>query len=110
MTRRSSNSRPVRTTDISENRILRTAVERMLRLPGVPHDVRPRLLHRRARLAAVTPVARGQRTPCRQPTRLNTRYHSALRLAQVLLDGASAEHAHGGLRIDGFLFGLHQGT
>ncbi|WP_343286168.1 hypothetical protein [Streptomyces sp. CS207] len=46
--------------------------------------------------------------PCWQPTRLNTRYHSALRLAQVLLNGASAEHAPGGLRIDGFLFDMNQ--
>lgn len=96
------------TTDIAENRILRTAVERMLRLPGVPRDVRRRLLHQRARLADVTPVVRGQRMPCWQPTRLNTRYHNALRLAQVLLDGASAEHAPGGLRIDGFLFDMNQ--
>ncbi|RSS18843.1 McrC family protein [Streptomyces sp. WAC08401] len=96
------------TTDIAENQILRTAVERLLRLPGVPRDVRRRLLHQRARLADVTPVARGQRMPCWQPTRLNTRYHSALRLAQVLLNGASAEHAPGGLRIDGFLFDMNQ--
>ncbi|MFH8238407.1 McrC family protein [Streptomyces sp. NPDC018321] len=96
------------TTDIAENQILRTAVERLLRLPGVPRDVRRRLLHQRARLVDVVPVARGQRMPCWQPTRLNTRYHSALRLAQVLLDGASAEHAPGGLRIDGFLFDMNQ--
>ncbi|MFB7650790.1 MULTISPECIES: McrC family protein [unclassified Streptomyces] len=96
------------TTDIAENRILRTAVERMLRLPGVPRDVRRRLLHQRARLADITPVVRGQRMPRWRPTRLNTRYHSALRLAQTLLDGASAEHAPGGLRIDGFLFDMNQ--
>ncbi|GAA3477782.1 McrC family protein [Streptomyces yanii] len=96
------------TTDIAENRILRTAVERLLRLPGVPSDVRRRLLHQRARLADVTPVVRGQRMPRWQPTRLNTRYHNALRLAQVVLDGASAEHAPGGLRIDGFLFDMNQ--
>ncbi|MFD5001952.1 McrC family protein [Streptomyces mutabilis] len=96
------------TTDIAENRILRTAVERMLWLPGVPRDVRRRLLHQRARLADVTPVVRGQRMPRWQPTRLNTRYHNVLRLAQVLLDGASAEHAPGGLQIDGFLFDMNR--
>ncbi|MDG9689544.1 restriction endonuclease [Streptomyces sp. DH17] len=96
------------TTDIAENRILRTAVERMLRLPGVPRDVRRRLLHQRARLADVTPVVRGQRMPRWQPTRLNTRYHNVLRLAQVMLDGASAEHAPGGLQIDGFLFDMNR--
>ncbi|MFJ3207537.1 McrC family protein [Streptomyces flaveolus] len=96
------------TTDIAENRILRTAVERLLRLPGVPREVRRRLLHQRARLVDVTPVVRGQRLPGWQPTRLNARYHHALRLAQVCLRGASAEHAPGGLRVDGFLFDMNQ--
>ncbi|WP_217253922.1 McrC family protein [Streptomyces sp. AC602_WCS936] len=96
------------TTDIAENRILRTAVERMLRLPGVPRDVRRGLLHQRVRLADVTPVVRGQPTPRWRPTRLNARYRGALRLAQAILDGASAEHAPGGLRIDGFLFDMNQ--
>ncbi|MFJ7228467.1 McrC family protein [Streptomyces tendae] len=96
------------TTDIEENRVLRTAVERLLRLPGVPGDVRRRLLHQRARLADVTPVVRVQELPGWQPTRLNARYHHALRLAQVCLRGASAEHPPGGLRIDGFLFDMNQ--
>lgn len=96
------------TTDIAENRMLRTAVERLLRLPGVPRDVRRRLLHQRARLADVTPVVRGQELPGWQPTRLNARYHHALRLAEVCLLGASAEHSPGDLRIDGFLFDMNQ--
>ncbi|MFH9569606.1 McrC family protein [Streptomyces sp. NPDC017230] len=96
------------TTDIAENRVLRTAVERLLRLPGVPRGVRRGLLHQRARLADVTPVVRGQRMPGWQPTRLNARYRHALRLAEVLLGGGSVEHAPGGLRIDGFLFDMNQ--
>jgi 5-methylcytosine-specific restriction enzyme subunit McrC len=96
------------TTDIAENRVLRSAVERLLRLPGVPREVRRGLLHQRARLADVTPVVRGQRVPAWVPSRLNARYHSALRLARVVLDGASAEHAPGGLRIDGFLFDMNK--
>ncbi|MGX4688771.1 McrC family protein [Streptomyces sp. JNUCC 63] len=96
------------TTDIAENRILRSAVERLLRLPGVPRGVRRRLLHQRARLADVTPVVRGQRLPEWRPTRLNSRYHHALHLARAVLDGSSAEHAPGGLRIDGFLFDMNK--
>jgi 5-methylcytosine-specific restriction enzyme subunit McrC len=96
------------TTDIAENRVLRAAVERLLRLPGVPRDVRRRLLHQRGRLADVTGVVRGQPIPEWQPTRLNARYHTALRLARVVLGNASAEHALGGLRIDGFLFDMNQ--
>ncbi|MFF5183428.1 McrC family protein [Streptomyces sp. NPDC000345] len=96
------------TTDIAENRILRTAVERLLRLPGVPRDVRHGLLHQRARLADVTAIVPGRRLPSWQPTRLNSRYHQALRLARVVLDGSSAEHSPGGLRIDGFLFDMNK--
>ncbi|MCX5040581.1 MULTISPECIES: McrC family protein [Streptomyces] len=95
-------------TDIAENRILRTAVERLLRLPSVPRDVRRSLLHQRARLTDVTPVVRGRELPGWQLTRLNARYHHALRLAEVCLRGASAEHSPGGLRIDGFLFDMNQ--
>ncbi|MGY5052488.1 McrC family protein [Streptomyces sp. 900105755] len=96
------------TTDIAENRLLRAAVERLLRLPGVPRDVRRRLLHQRARLADAAVVVRGQPLPDWRPTRLNARYHTALRLARVVLQNASAEHAHGGLRIDGFLFDMNK--
>lgn len=96
------------TTDIAENRLLRTAVERLLRLPGVPHDVRRRLLHQRARLSDVTAIVRGQPVPDWLPTRLNTRYHQALRLARAVLDGISAEHSPGGLLIDGFLFDMNK--
>ncbi|MFJ4903452.1 McrC family protein [Streptomyces sp. NPDC088727] len=94
-------------TDIAENRILRTAVERLLRLPGVPGDVRRRLLHQRVRLADVTPVVRGRKLPAWHPNRLNSRYHQALRLARVVLDGASAEHAPGEVQINGFLFDMN---
>ncbi|MER7109308.1 McrC family protein [Streptomyces sp. NPDC000229] len=96
------------TADIAENRILRAAVERLLRLPGVPREVRRRLLHQRARLAGVTPLVRGQTVPDWRPTRLNSRYHQALRLARAVLDGASAEHAPGGLRVNGFLFDMNR--
>lgn len=96
------------TTDIAENRILRTAVERLLRLPGVPRDVRRRLLHQRARLADVTAIVRGRPMPQWHANRLNSRYHHALHLARAVLDGASAEHAPGGLHIDGFLFDMNK--
>lgn len=96
------------TTDIAENRILRTAVERLLRLPGVPRDVRRRLLHQRARLAEVTAIVRGQPLPDWLPTRLNARYHHALHLARAVLDNISVEHAPGGLRIDGFMFDMNK--
>ncbi|WP_405691646.1 McrC family protein [Streptomyces sp. NBC_01185] len=96
------------TTDIAENRILRAGVERLLRLPGVPRAVRTRLMHQRARLADATPLVRGQAVPGWQPNRLNARYHHALHLAGLVLDGASAEHLPGGLRMNGFLFDMNK--
>ncbi|MET7787595.1 restriction endonuclease [Streptomyces sp900116325] len=96
------------TTDIAENRILRAGVERLLRLPGVPRAVRMRLMHQRARLADATPLVRGQAVPGWQPNRLNARYHHALHLAGLVLDGASAEHLPGGLRMNGFLFDMNK--
>ncbi|MGW1196364.1 McrC family protein [Streptomyces sp. NPDC002536] len=96
------------TTDITENRILRAAVDRLLRLPGVPRDVRRRLLHQRTRLAEVAPLVRGQALPVWHPSRLNARYHHALHLAHAVLDGMSADHSPGGLRIEGFLFDMNR--
>ncbi|GGL13227.1 McrC family protein [Streptomyces flaveus] len=96
------------TTDIAENRILRAAVERLLRLPDVPRVVRTRLMHQRGRLANVTPLVRGQAVPSWQPNRLNARYHNALQLAGLVLDGASVEHLPGGLRMNGFLFDMNR--
>ncbi|MFF4559452.1 McrC family protein [Streptomyces sp. NPDC001435] len=95
-------------SDIAENRILRAAVERLLRLPGVPREVRRRLLHQRARLIDVTAVVRGQPLPGWRPTRLNARYHHALHLARAVLEDTSAEHAPGGLHIDGFVFDMNK--
>ncbi|MGC2996928.1 McrC family protein [Streptomyces sp. G35A] len=96
------------TTDIAENRILRAAVERLLRLPGVPREVRRRLLHQRARLAGVPVLVRGRPLPEWRPSRLNARYHSALHLARAVLEDASPEHGPGGLRVEGFLFDMNK--
>ncbi|MFE6066955.1 McrC family protein [Streptomyces sp. NPDC056525] len=96
------------TTDIAENRILRAATEKLLRLPEVPRDVRRRLAHHRGRFADVTPLVGGQALPAWRPTRLNARQHSALRLAETVLRGASAEHGEGPLRIEGFLFDMNK--
>ncbi|MGX1541165.1 McrC family protein [Streptomyces adustus] len=99
------------TADTAENRILRAAVERLLRLPGVPGAVRRRLGHQRARLADALPLIRGQELPRWQPSRLNTRYQPALRLAEAVLRGASPEHRPAGaepLAVDGFLLDMNK--
>ncbi|MEU1507083.1 restriction endonuclease [Kitasatospora sp. NPDC005748] len=95
------------TADIPENRILRAAAESLLRLPGVPGPVRRRLAHHRVRLVDAEPLVRGHALPAWQPSRLNARYQPALRLAEVILAGASPEHRPGDLRLDGFLFDMN---
>ena len=95
------------TEDITENQLLRTACERLLRLPGeVPHQVLSKLLGLRARLGDVTPLRRGMPLPAWQPNRLNARYHSALRLADIVLRGASVENHRGDVTVSGFLFDM----
>lgn len=95
------------TVDIPENQLLATACERLARLPhGVPRETRARLLRLRARLADVTPLTRGRDLPRWYPTRLNARYHAALRLAELVLRGSSVEHLAGDVTISGFLFDM----
>ncbi|WP_407695909.1 McrC family protein [Sphaerimonospora thailandensis] len=111
------------TVDIAENRILRTACERLLRLRrdipsgfsgdipggapgGIPADVRGGLLRLRARLADATPIGRGRELPTWRPSRLNARYHKALHLAELVLRSASVEHRPGDVTVHGFLFDM----
>ncbi|WP_372344170.1 McrC family protein [Streptomyces sp. KL116D] len=96
------------TADTAENRILRAAVERLLRMPSVPGSVRRRLAHQRARLADVGPLVRGQELPRWQPSRLNARYQPALHLAEAVLRGTSPEHRSGELALNGFLFDMNK--
>lgn len=99
------------TPDIAENQLLRTACDRLCRLPhgrpgAVPADVRGRLLRLRVRLADITVIGRGRDLPAWRPTRLNARYQPALRLAELVLRGASVEHRPGTVTVSGFLFDM----
>lgn len=96
------------TADTAENRILRAAVERLLRLPSVPGPVRRRLGHQRIRLADAGPLVRGQNLPHWQPSRLNSRYRPALRLAEAVLRSTSPEHRSGPLALNGFLLDMNR--
>ncbi|MHA7222831.1 5-methylcytosine restriction system specificity protein McrC [Arthrobacter sp. RHLT1-20] len=83
------------TEDIAENRILRAALERMSRVPGVRPEVLSRLRQLKGKLAAVTRLQSGAPLPVWRANRMNTRYHAALRLAEVILRNASAEAGDG---------------
>jgi 5-methylcytosine-specific restriction enzyme subunit McrC len=94
------------TIDIAENTILRTACERMLSVPRVDNESQHmlrRLLHN---FADVTPLSRGDPMPMWQPTRLNARYHTALRLAELVLRATSVENEFGGVAVNGFLLDM----
>jgi 5-methylcytosine-specific restriction enzyme subunit McrC len=94
------------TSDIAENQLLRTATQRMLQVPRVDQECRRRLRHLLIRMADVTPLVRGQPLPQWSPTRLNARYHTALRLAEVVLRGTSVEHAAGATAVNGFMLDM----
>jgi 5-methylcytosine-specific restriction enzyme subunit McrC len=94
------------TIDIAENRILRTACERMLTVPRVDTESQ-RMLRRMLReFADVTPLSRSDPIPMWQPTRLNARYHTALRLAELVLSATSIEHGFGDVAVNGFLLDM----
>jgi 5-methylcytosine-specific restriction enzyme subunit McrC len=94
------------TIDIPENQILRTACERMLTVPRVDAESR-RMLRRLLRdFADVTPLSRVDPVPQWQATRLNVRYHPALRLAELVLRATSVEHGPGGVAVNGFLLDM----
>lgn len=94
------------TVDIAENQILLAAITRMLVVPRVDQRSRQRLTALRLRLADVTTLVRGARLPGWRPNRLNARYHTALRLAEIVWRATSPEHAPGTVTATGFLFDL----
>jgi 5-methylcytosine-specific restriction enzyme subunit McrC len=94
------------TIDIAENRILRTACERMLTVPRVDVESQRMLRHILRDFADVTPVPRNDPIPRWQPARLNARYHAALRLAELVLRATSIEHGFGDVAVNGFLLDM----
>jgi 5-methylcytosine-specific restriction enzyme subunit McrC len=94
------------TIDIPENRILRTACERMLAVPLVDAESQ-RMLRRLLRdFSDITPLHHGEQIPRWQATRLNARYHAALRLAELVLRATSFEHESGIVAVNGFLLDM----
>ncbi|WP_125078524.1 McrC family protein [Mycobacterium sp. P7213] len=94
------------TVDIAENQLLLAAALRLLSVPRITETARRRLRRLRRTLADVSVLSRGAALPRWQPTRLNSRYHSALRLAEIVLAAESFEHRAGGLRVTGYMFDM----
>lgn len=93
-------------TDIAENQILRTALRRIRAIPGLDPRVAARLSHLDNRLDGVRIIRRGERLPTWRPTRLNARYASALRLAELVMRNTSAQLGDGGAEIAVFVVSM----
>ncbi len=91
------------TTDTDENRRIRAATRRLLRLPGLLEVTRRLLLHVDRLLADVRLPAPGEPVPSWRPTRLTARLHRLLRLADLVLSTASVEHRVGEVEAHGFV-------
>jgi 5-methylcytosine-specific restriction enzyme subunit McrC len=94
------------TVDIAENQILRSACERVLNVPGVSGESALMLRRLLREFADVTSLARHDPVPAWLPTRINSRYHSALRLSELVLRATSFEHTPGDVAVSGFLFDM----
>ncbi|MDP5315684.1 McrC family protein [Streptomyces poriferorum] len=95
------------TPDIPENRILLAALNLAAHLPGVPDPTRLALRHLAHRLHGVRHSHPGEPLPTWTQTRLNARYTSALRLAELLLSGHSIrQEGNAPTPADGFLLDL----
>lgn len=94
------------TVDTAENRWLRAAVLRCLRLPGLAPALRHRLLRLDLLLADVTPVRSTALLERWRPSRLNARLQPALRLAEVIVRGTSFEPGETGLAVHGFVIDM----
>ena len=94
--------------DIAENRLLRAAAAKLLRLPGVGEAARRRLRGLMGLLADVSDLVPGRPLPRWLPTRLNARYHDALWLAEIILAAGAVDHQPGSVRLDGFLVDVYQ--
>lgn len=92
------------TVDIAENQILRTALRRMLAVPGIDGDSRSRLAHMDSLLEGVRLLTPRERRPSWRPGRLNARYVPALRLAELVLDHMSVEM--GKVGVEGVAFAV----
>jgi 5-methylcytosine-specific restriction enzyme subunit McrC len=97
------------TPDIDENRLVRAAARRLLRLRGLPSDVRRSLRHGMAALDGVSDIGPNATSlPVVDFTRLNRHYQPVLRLAEVVLRSASLIDRAGRVEASTFLIDMNQ--
>jgi 5-methylcytosine-specific restriction enzyme subunit McrC len=96
------------TADIPENRLLRSAVEKLLLADRLPPLARARLLRLRGALGQVSVLADQRRIDLPRMTRLNRRYEAALLIAKMILDGTSLGLERGPIVARSFLFDMSE--
>lgn len=96
------------TINITENNLLLTAAQRLLRLPSLSRGHRTGLLKLVQRLDGVDLIAPGAKPPAIEFTRLNAHYRPAIFLATLILQNASIEQRHGRITASAFLFDMWQ--
>ena len=95
------------TVDVLENRLLRAAIDRLLRLPLRRESSRRDLRELDSSLATVTPAAyRAGRVPEPTWTRLNSRYRPAVDLARLILGNSSLNLTSGSTTATSVLFDM----
>jgi 5-methylcytosine-specific restriction enzyme subunit McrC len=95
------------TLDILENQLLRTAATLLLRLPRVPASTRRRLHAIRGALDEASLVERPREARMPALTRLNARYGSAMKLAELILLSASLDAGLGEITGTTFSFDMN---
>ncbi len=94
--------------DIPENQILRAALHRMARVPGLPPDLRGGLAHLEARVFGARLLRAGEAVPAWRVSRLNRRYAPALRLAELVLHHVGLSTEHGSRPVASFVVNMAQ--
>jgi 5-methylcytosine-specific restriction enzyme subunit McrC len=94
--------------DIPENRILRTALRRMAAVPWLAREIRARLVYLDGRLDGAQVLPARSALPEWRPSRINARYVSALRLAEIVLRNQSAEPGPDGVTVAAFVVSMPQ--
>lgn len=96
------------TEDIIENRVLRAAIRRALRVPAVAAVDRQRLMRQLVALDAVAEVPMGPEVVDDiHITRLNQHYQPALRLARLVLANLTLADATGGTMASSFVVDMN---
>lgn len=96
------------TEDIEENRLLKTALHRLSRLPLRSGEARRDVNALRPVFNSVGLAAYARGAPEVRHSRLNDHYHSAVELARLIIDNSSLELHHGNVAGASFLLDMNR--